>query len=115
MDRHRLDLLAMSRTISALPGALQRYGEQTRGHHDLSHLEGDGSAVADGLRADLHQRVAQLSWSPGEAAKYGLTTQPGQSMPGVLAPTTSETTPPARSARPTACRARDTQTVQRRR
>ncbi len=108
-DRHRFALLAMSWTISALPGALQRCGalqrgqasgsntllrahlfsdnlmwrplcrysascrrqrterrnggqdflEQTARHHDLGHLEGDGSAVANDLRADLHQPVAQ--------------------------------------------------------
>lgn len=101
-DRHRFALPAMSWTISALPGALQRCGalprgqasgpntllrahllsddlmwrplprcsgscrrqrterrnsgqdflEQTARHHDPSHLEGDGSAMASDLCAD---------------------------------------------------------------
>jgi hypothetical protein len=112
---HRFALLAtISRTISTLPGALQRCGdgqrrqasgpntlsrtnlfsdnliwrpfyrcsascrrqrterrnggpdflEQTARQNDLSHLNGDGSAAANDLRADLHQPVAQRGHGP---------------------------------------------------
>jgi hypothetical protein len=38
----------------------QDFGEHLSRHRDLSHLEGDVAAVADDLRADLDQLLAQL-------------------------------------------------------
>jgi hypothetical protein len=38
--------------------------EQTARHHNLGHLEGDGPTVANDLRADLHQPVAQRGHGP---------------------------------------------------
>ena len=38
--------------------------EQTTRHHDLGHLEGDGPAMANDPRVDLHQPLAQRGHRP---------------------------------------------------